>query len=240
MLAVLGVCVDTAADPGLGLVFPAAWAYWPSPPAHVWLRHGEDAFPRQLPGEAADVCHREPGSSPQCEAPLPHTVTVTAATIKGHQRKDPALPTNAQRTLPPPLDSGAAILDRTGCHLPSRPTGRTTGRALLQNIPQEMNPPFQLCGSHWSEPCFTERNGIPEHRSWRFPQKPSLTIFSFHSREETERGCRGRPGVVWRPVEEPHLNPRPETASSPSPTGRGGHRAWPAGVEPPPCCSPVM
>lgn len=66
---------------------------------------------------------------------------------KGHWRKDPALPANAQRTLPPLLDSGAALLEKTGCHLPSGPTGRGTGRALFQSIPQEMSTPASFVGS---------------------------------------------------------------------------------------------
>ncbi|VCW77227.1 unnamed protein product [Gulo gulo] len=51
-------------------------------------------------------------------------------------------------------------------------------------------------------------------------------VFDALSREETKRGCRGMPGAVWRPVEEPYLNPHPETASSPSPTRER------AGIEP--------
>lgn len=142
--------MDTGRKLGMELILPAALGSEPHPPAHSWLRLREDTTLGQLSGGQTLVVVNSRKS--QCVALRPQLYTISIAACVYLNNLCVTFMRPSWRLTKKPSEEGpclriprrlchSALLKRIG-HLPSGHEGQGTGKALPQNIPWGMNPPF--------------------------------------------------------------------------------------------------
>lgn len=182
------------------LILPGALGSEPHPPAHIWLRLREDTTLGQLSGGQTLVVVNSRKS--QCVALRPQLYTISIAACVSLNNLCITFMRPSWRLTKKPLEEGpclriprglchSALLKRTG-HLPSGHEGQGTGKALPQNIPWGDEPTIpafsfnSFVSSAGVSSALQERSEIPEHQSWRVPQRLPTTIFSFYRGGETK------------------------------------------------------